>query len=129
MAGSRVAASNKPRPARGGATAQDAYRRIWAAVKKIPRGRVATYGQVAAEAGFPKQPRMAGYALHHTPVNASLPWHRVINAAGRISLPPNSEGCREQKRRLEAEGVTFISGRVDLARFRWRSRSEAPVLD
>jgi len=112
------------RPAPG-----QAYLRIWEVVKQIPRGRVATYGQVAAEAGYPKRPRLAGYALHHTPRGAKLPWHRVINAAGRISFPPRSEPAREQRRRLEREGVVFMAGRVDLRRYGWKARSASPLLD
>lgn len=107
----------------------DSYRRIWAAIKKIPRGRVATYGQIAAVAGLPRQARLAGYALHHTPSGMKLPWHRVINAQGKIALPPNSASCRKQKQLLQEEGVVFLRGRVDLARYQWRSAREAPVLD
>lgn len=109
--------------------ANQTYRRIWAVVKKIPRGFVATYGQVAAQAGFPKQPRLAGYAMHSLPPGAKVAWYRVINAQGRISFPPRSDTWREQKKRLEAEGVTFIGGRIDLERYRWRPRSQAPLLD
>lgn len=109
--------------------AMETYVRIWEVVKKIPQGCVATYGQVAKEAGFPKQPRLAGYALHEAPPEMKLPWHRVINAQGRISLAPESEGYQEQKRRLQEEGVIFMGGRVDLQRYQWRPRSEAPVLD
>lgn len=109
--------------------AEDAHALIRATVKKIPRGRVATYGQIAREAGFPKQPRLTGYALHHTPPGARLPWHRVINAQGKISFPPGSEAYETQKRLLEEEGVLFLRGRVDLSRYQWRRASEAPVLD
>jgi methylated-DNA-protein-cysteine methyltransferase-like protein len=112
------------RPAPG-----EAYRRIWEVVRRIPRARVATYGQVAAEAGYPKRPRLAGYALYNTPGGAKLPWHRVINAQGRISFPPRSAPAREQRKRLEREGVVFIGGRVDLKRFGWKARSESPLLD
>jgi methylated-DNA-protein-cysteine methyltransferase-like protein len=59
----------------------------------------------------------------------SLPWHRVINAQGRISLPPNTESHKEQKRRLRGEGVRFVGGKVDLDKFGWRPRSESPLLD
>lgn len=110
-------------------SADEDFARIWAVVKRIPRGRVATYGQVAAEAGYAKRPRLAGQALHHVPARLNLPWHRVINAQGRISLPPDSPGHREQRRRLEDEGVVFLGGRVDLSRHRWQPRSRAPVLD
>ncbi len=109
--------------------ATESHSRIWAVVRKIPRGCVATYGQVAREAGFAKQPRLAGYALHHTPAGLKLPWYRVINAQGQISLPPRSEAYRLQKKLLEAEGVLFLRGRVDLKRYQWRPRSEAPLLD
>ena len=64
----------------------NAYDRILAVVRRIPRGRVATYGQVAAAAGFPRAPRLAGYALHALPPGSPLPWHRVVGAGGRLSL-------------------------------------------
>jgi methylated-DNA-protein-cysteine methyltransferase-like protein len=95
----------------------DRYARIWQAVRQIPRGRVATYGQVAEAAGLPKQARQAGYALHALPKGSDVPWHRVINAQGKISFPPRTRHYKEQRRRLEAEGVVFIGGRVDLNRY------------
>lgn len=107
----------------------EAYARIWAVVKQLPRGCVATYGQIAEQAGYPRAARLAGYALHHLPDHSKLPWHRVLNAQGRLSFPEDSAAYREQKKRLAAEGVPMLAGRVDLARYRWRPRSEAPVLD
>jgi methylated-DNA-protein-cysteine methyltransferase-like protein len=107
----------------------DSYERIWAVVRRIPKGRVATYGQIATMAGFARQPRLAGYAMHNVPPGESLAWHRVINAKGRISFPRGSRQFREQKRRLEDEGVVFVRGRVDLSRWRWQTRGDAPVLD
>ena len=96
---------------------------VWATVKHIPRGRVATYGQIAALAGMPRHARQAGYALAALPANLKIPWHRVINAQGRISLRLKhwDSGSDELQRiLLEAEGVIFdSSGRVDLKRFRW----------
>ncbi len=106
-----------------------AYQRFWDAVRKIPRGRVATYGQIAAAAGFPRQARMAGYALHALPQNSGVPWHRVINAQGRISFPPRSQAYRAQREKLEAEGVVFLRGRVSLKRYGWQARDESPLLD
>lgn len=114
-------------PRRG--SQQETYERIWAVVRRIPLGRVATYGQVAAEAGYPKRPRLAGQALHHTPPGLELPWHRVINAQGRSSLAEGSAAYREQLRRLRGEGVKIVNGRVDLAASRWQPRSLAPLLD
>ncbi|PTU31537.1 MGMT family protein [Stenotrophobium rhamnosiphilum] len=102
---------------------------IWEATKKIPRGRVSTYGQIAREAGFPNHPRLAGYALKHIPDNMKVPWHRVMNAQGKISLPADSESHALQKNLLEAEGVLFLKGKVDLVRYGWRRKSDAPILD
>ncbi len=88
----------------------DRYRRIYAAVAAIPRGRVASYGQVAEQAGMPGRARLVGRALAQCP--ARIPWHRVLNAAGRISLPPGSASYLEQVRRLTGEGVSVIDGKV-----------------
>ena len=112
------------------ATRASHYDRIWAVARTIPRGKVTTYGELAAAAGLRKQPRLAGYAMYNLPDGSTVPWHRVINAQGKISFPPRSARAREQKRRLEAEGVVFIGGRVNLQRFGWRrGASESPLLD
>jgi methylated-DNA-protein-cysteine methyltransferase related protein len=106
-----------------------AYDRIFAVVRRIPRGRVATYGQVAALAGLPHAPRVAGYALHALPAGTPLPWHRVVGAGGRLSLARKSpDGAVTQRMRLEREGVTFDPrGRVVLARHAYRrGRADAP---
>jgi methylated-DNA-protein-cysteine methyltransferase-like protein len=98
---------------------QHTYGIIWEVVRQIPRGRVATYGEVAHEAGFPGQARLVGYALHSIPSSSDIPWHRVINAQGRISFPRNSSSFKRQKKLLEGEGITFDDGRIDRARFSW----------
>lgn len=103
------------------------YERIWSVVRRIPRGRVATYGQIARIAGLPRQARMVGYALHALPddVAKSVPWQRVINAQGRISLRAfaGSEGV--QRKLLEREGVKFDArARIDLERFGWQAGAE-----
>lgn len=101
------------------------YQRIYAIVRRIPRGRVATYGQVAALAGLPGAARQVGYALHALSGSTALPWQRVINAAGRISLPPHAGGL-EQRFRLIADGIPVDDqGRVPLARVQWRPRNPA----
>lgn len=107
-------------PARG------SHLRIYAVVRRIPRGRVATYGQVATLAGLPGQARLAAYALHALPEGSVLPWHRVIGAGGRLSLlAAGSEAGLTQRMRLEREGVRFDArGRVELARFAWRAGAE-----
>lgn len=110
-------------------TSAEINERIWAVIARIPKGRVATYGQVAAEAGFAKQPRRTAYALRMVPDGMTLPWYRVINAQGKLSFEPDSEGYRRARSKLEAEGVVFVSGKIDFARYRWQPRSAAPVLD
>ncbi len=113
----------------GDATAQSssrggAYPKIYAVVRRIPRGRVATYGQIATLAGLPGHARQVGYALHALPEADDVPWHRVINAQGRVS-PRSAPGWDDVQRQfLEAEGVCFdTSGRTLLARYRWQPRA------
>jgi methylated-DNA-protein-cysteine methyltransferase-like protein len=99
----------------------DKAHRIWQVVAAIPPGKVASYGQVAALAGLGRGARQVGRALRELPGDSRLPWHRVINARGRISLPTGSRGHREQRERLLAEGVVVQEGgRIDLARYGWR---------
>jgi methylated-DNA-protein-cysteine methyltransferase-like protein len=100
----------------------ESYRRIYGAVRRIPRGRVATYGQIAHVAGLGGQPRLVGYALHALREESAVPWHRVINAQGRLSLLGAGSGAGlTQRMRLEGEGVRFTArGRVDLDVYGWR---------
>lgn len=101
-----------------------AYLAIYSVVARIPRGRVATYGQVAQLSGFEGHARLVGYALHALPDGASLPWHRVVNAKGMVSRRRSGSGHDVlQRRMLEREGVRFDGeGRLSLAAFRWRPR-------
>jgi methylated-DNA-protein-cysteine methyltransferase-like protein len=99
------------------------YLRIYTVVRRIPRGRVATYGQVAALAGLPGHARQVGYALHALPRGTRLPWHRVINAKGAVSRRRRPGDELSQRLLLEREGVRFDArGRVALARLRWCPR-------
>lgn len=103
--------------------ASPSYARIYAVVRRIPRGRVATYGQVARLAGMPGQARRVGYALHALRDGSGVPWHRVINARGTVSPRSEPGPERVQRQLLEREGVRFDArGRADLERFRWRPR-------
>ena len=106
--------------------ASETYERIYAAVRRIPRGRVATYGQIAELAGLEGHARQVGYALHALPERSDVPWHRVINARGEISLRRGGDAHELQRLMLQRERVKFDRrGRVDLGRFRWRgSRDE-----
>ena len=93
------------------------FARVYQAVRHIPRGRVATYGQVAALAGTPRGARAVGWALRalRGRIAARVPWHRVVGAGGRLS-PRVGGGEARQRARLLKEGIVFRGGRVDLAR-------------
>jgi len=98
------------------------YDLIYAVVRRIPRGRVCTYGAVARLAGRPRHARLVGYALHALRDGSRVPWHRVVNAQGRLSLGRRIPGGEiEQRFRLEREGVSFdAGGRIPLRRFAWK---------
>jgi methylated-DNA-protein-cysteine methyltransferase related protein len=101
--------------------------RILAAVRRIPRGCVSTYGQIADVAGLPRRARLVGTVLKHAPASRDLPWFRVINSSGRISLPSGSDSYLRQRRKLEAEGVIFRGDRVDMKRYGWPPSREASL--
>lgn len=90
---------------------------VYRLVRQIPQGKVATYGQLAALLGYPRAARAVGYALKRCPVD--LPWQRVLNARGGISLRANVGGMITQRVVLEQEGIVFRHARVDLTRYRW----------
>jgi methylated-DNA-protein-cysteine methyltransferase-like protein len=100
------------------------YASIYSMVRRIPCGRVATYGQIAELAGLEGHARQVGYALHALPSGSDVPWHRVINARGEISPRTAGDSHELQRLLLEAEGIELDEqSRVDLKRFRWRARS------
>lgn len=95
-------------------------------VRRIPKGRVATYGQVAALAGIAGHARQVGYALHALPEGTTVPWHRVVNASGGISLRSMAGAELIQQQLLAREGVQLDArGRVALSRTRWLPRARA----
>ncbi|ALG67467.1 MGMT family protein [Beggiatoa leptomitoformis] len=102
-------------------TKSPTYTRIWSVVQQIPIGKIATYGQIARLAGFPRQARLVGYALHHLPPHSEIPWFRVLNAQGKISFPPESDLYLWQKHCLEAEGIIFWQEKVNLQQFTWQT--------
>ena len=100
------------------------YEQIYNVVRRIPHGRVATYGQIAELAGLPRQPRMVGYALSALSEYLSIPWHRVINAKGEVSVRSEPDFDQFQRTLLEDEGIEFdAKNRISLTRFRWKPRS------
>lgn len=91
-------------------------------IKRIPMGRVATYGRVGLMAGRPNGARQVARILHSMSRKHNLPWHRVVNVNGFISLPKHSDGHYEQKARLLSEGIEFDENdRIDLERYLWSS--------
>jgi methylated-DNA-protein-cysteine methyltransferase related protein len=98
-------------------TSKQDERRILGAVRSVPRGRVASYGEIAERAGLPRRARLVGRILSQLPIGTRVPWHRVVNAQGRITLPPGSSSAREQQQRLLAEGVRLVGGRVAMKEF------------
>ena len=90
---------------------------VWQVVAGIPRGHVLTYGEVARLAGMSRAARRVSLAMRRAPRSMKLPWHRVINAQGKISFPQDSTGYQRQKELLQTEGVIFLNGKVDLQRF------------
>lgn len=94
------------------------FEKIYEVVKQIPKGRVATYGQVALFAGNPRWARVVGYALHNNPDPSSIPCHRVVNREGRVSTGFSFGGSERQRELLEKEGIVFENdGRIDLHKY------------
>jgi methylated-DNA-protein-cysteine methyltransferase-like protein len=99
----------------------DRKQRIWQVIAAIPKGRVCSYGGIAKLAGLGNGARQTAWALRYLPRDTKIPWHRVINAQGKISMPVGSRGYREQRKRLKSEGVTFNeSGRLASKTFWWQ---------
>jgi len=94
-------------------------RRIRETVAAIPLGNVASYGQLAELAGWPRRARYVARVLGDSPAD-TLPWHRVVRADGRIAFPLGSPGFLKQRGRLQAEGVVVLAGRVNMKQFRWQ---------
>lgn len=103
-----------------------AYNAIYAIVRQIPKGKVATYGQIAALANMAGQARLVGYALYRVTHDLEVPWHRVINAKGEISQSPFRHGDDDlQRSLLEQEGIQFsLEGKISLQTYLWRPQAE-----
>ncbi|MBM3129591.1 MAG: methylated-DNA--[protein]-cysteine S-methyltransferase [Chloroflexi bacterium] len=105
-------------PSKTNERSHDFFARVYALVRRVPRGRVVTYGQLARALGAPGAARTVGWALRACPADA--PWHRVVNARGEISLRPTA-GYAEQRARLRVEGLRFNrAGKIDLEKYGWR---------
>jgi methylated-DNA-protein-cysteine methyltransferase-like protein len=106
------------------------FKRMLAQVRRIPPGKVVTYGEIAYAAGFPGAARQAAWALHSS--GGDLPWHRVVGAGGKILC--TGEMGFEQRMRLQAEGVRFIGVRIDMTAhhhsfFKQRGKKDRPRIN
>ena len=99
---------------------KNSYEKIYEVVKQIPKGCVATYGQVAALAGNKRWARVVGYALHVNPNPETIPCYRVVNREGKLSEAFAFGGVNQQKLLLEADGIEVVDGFVDLDRYQWK---------
>lgn len=100
--------------------ANSSYQKIWRTVCLIPKGKVASYGQIADLAGLPGRARLVGKALGLVPHDVSVPWYRVLRATGQLAFAVGSEQADKQKGLLQEEDVVVINNRVSLATFQWR---------
>ena len=97
------------------------YDTIFGVISRIPKGQVATYGQIAKIAGIPGHARQVGYALHRLPDGSNVPWHRVINAKGQVSLSPHDVSSSIQKSLLKKEGIRLSEkDRISLKKYGWQ---------
>ena len=103
-----------------GRSSDELARQILQVIALIPYGKVASYGQIARMAGLPKHARLVGYLLKHLEAEADIPWHRVINSQGKISLSKlNESGENVQRLKLVAEGVMVIGDKINLKQYQW----------
>ncbi len=94
--------------------------RIYETIRDIPRGSVASYGQIAEIAGIPRGARQVGWALKQLAGGQDIPWHRVITASGRIAFEAGSTRFERQRKLLEEENIPVVAGRVDMGKYRWQ---------
>ena len=100
----------------------DFFQRVYALVQEIPKGKVATYGQIAKMLNAPKFSQIVGYALHSNPKPGIIPCHRVVNRFGEVTGSFAFGGANAQRKLLEEEGVEFLkNGKIDLSIFQWKT--------
>ncbi len=99
---------------------ENLFELVYRVVRCIPRGQVATYGQIARILGMPRGARTVGWALRAMPEGSDVPWQRVVNARGAISFSPGGYAASVQQALLEEEGIVFEQGRIDLQAYGWR---------
>lgn len=99
---------------------QARMQRIRETIRDIPKGCVASYGQIAEIAGVPRGARQVGYTLRNLPDGHDVPWHRVVQASGKIAFDQGTPAFEEQRKRLAKEDVPVLNGRIDMQKYRWQ---------
>lgn len=93
---------------------------VWQWIAAVPRGKVASYGQIARLAGYPRHARHVGAILRELPEGTRLPWHRILRSSGELAFAPGSEAWHRQQQLLANEGITLNKGRVSMPRHQWQ---------
>jgi methylated-DNA-protein-cysteine methyltransferase-like protein len=101
----------------------DPYAPIYAAIRRVPRGRVSSYGAIAQLADLPGRARLVGTVLKNSSPSLRLPWHRIVTSSGRLAFAEGSDPYRTQRNRLQREGVKFSNNKIDMRRFAWPPRA------
>lgn len=99
---------------------QQKYQKIWRTTQLIPKGKVASYGQIADLAGLPRQARLVGRSLGYVPETLTVPWHRVLRSSGQIAFPFGSPESQKQTGLLQQENISVFNNRVKLKEFQWQ---------
>src|SRR5262245_51039125 len=103
-------------------TAKDPYDAIYAAIRRVPRGKVSSYGAIAQLAGLPRRARLVGTVLKNSSATLRLPWFRIVASSGRLAFAVGSDPFRTQRAKLEREGVKFANNKIDMRRYAWPPR-------
>ncbi len=104
---------------------KDPYQAIYETIRRVPRGKVSSYGAIAELAGLPRRARLVGTALRNSAPSLRLPWHRIVTSSGRLAFAAGSDPFRTQQARLKREGVKFANDKIDMRRYGWPSRDQA----
>lgn len=105
-------------------SSNDPYAPIYAAIRRVPRGKVSSYGAIAQVAGLPRRARLVGTVLKNSSPSLRLPWHRIVTSSGRLAFPIGSDPFRTQRARLMREGIKFANNKIDMRLYAWPSRAK-----
>jgi methylated-DNA-protein-cysteine methyltransferase-like protein len=107
---------------KSGKKTTDPYEPIYSAIRRVPRGKVSSYGAIAQLAGLPRRARLVGTVLRNSPASLKLPWHRIVTSSGRLAFAVGSDPFKIQQSRLKREGVRFLNNKIDMRIYAWPPR-------